>query len=286
MGKSRIDALGLFLALVAGAFVFGFLQPFGWMAGIGGLVLLFVLFAYDQEGVRSFFQSLAFSSVCGFALVLIVMAFFESGAFGSPANVLIYTEYLPAAWICATIMFTIIDRARMGGRFQESLGPRSLGIPPVTARYGPPSPPVAQPAPAPEPQAAPEPESEPVQAAPAESTSERTAMYGAPAPASPDAPLAAPPAEPATVAERAVPVVHRKEVSIYINLVGEGIAMMRTVRAEHMGKDFYLITEPMPETEQWEFTTGQIVRCKKKNLSHGKGLVAVEEAPRAQNRPA
>lgn len=254
------------------------------MAGIGGLVLLFVLFAYDHEGVRSFFQSLAFSSVCGFALVLIVMAFFESGAFGSPANVLIYTEYLPIAWVCATIMFTIIDRARMGGRYQEELGPRALGIPPVTARYGPPPAPAAQPAPEPRP----EPEPEPVQAAPAESTSERTAMYEAPAPVATSEPTAEPAvepvAEPTPVPERAVPVAHRKEVSIYLNLIGEGIAMMRTVRAEHMGRDFYLITEPMPETERWEFTTGQIVRCKKKNLSHGKGLVAVEEAPRAQNR--
>jgi hypothetical protein len=284
MAKSRIDALGLFLALVAGAFIFGFLQPFGWMAGIGGLVLLLVLFAYDHEGVRSFFQSLAFSSVCGFALVLIVLAFFESGAFGSPANVLIYTEYLPIAWVCATIMFTIIDRARMGGRYQEELGPRALGIPPVTARYGPPRAPAAQPVPEPTRQ----PEPEPVQAAPAESTSERTAMYEASAPAEtsevPVEPAAEPVGETTPVAERAVPVAHRKEVSIYLNLIGEGIAMMRTVRAEHMGKDFYLITEPMPETEQWEFTTGQIVRCKKKNLSHGKGLVAVEEAPRAQNR--
>jgi hypothetical protein len=281
MGKSRIDALGLFLALLAGAFIFGFLQPFGWMAGIGGLVLLFVLFSYDHEGVRSFFQSVAFSSVCGFALVLIVMAFFESGAFGSPANVLIYTEYLPIAWVCATIVFIIIDRARMGGRYQEELGPRALGIPPVTARYGPPqSAPVAQPAPEPRPQ----PEPEPVQAAPAESTSERTAMYEGPAPADSSAAPAEPAAEPTPVPERAVPVAHGKEVSIYLNLIGEGIAMMRTVRAEHMGRDFYLITEPMPETEQWEFTTGQIVRCKKKNLSHGKGLVAVEEAPRAQNR--
>jgi hypothetical protein len=56
---------------------------------------------------------------------------------------------------------------------------------------------------------------------------------------------------------------------------------MRSVQAEHIGKDYYLIVEPRPAGEAWEFTTGQVVRCQKRNLSSGKGLVAVEEAPRA-----
>lgn len=56
---------------------------------------------------------------------------------------------------------------------------------------------------------------------------------------------------------------------------------MRTVKAEHVGRDFYKIVEAMPEGETWEFGPGQVVRCKKRNLSTGKGLVAVEEAPRA-----
>jgi hypothetical protein len=38
----------------------------------------------------------------------------------------------------------------------------------------------------------------------------------------------------------------------------------------------------MPEGENWEYAPGQVVRCRKKNLSSGKGLVAYEEAPRAQ----
>ncbi|MGH9584314.1 MAG: hypothetical protein ACRD4O_15425, partial [Bryobacteraceae bacterium] len=270
MGKSKIEAVALFLALVAGAFILGDLRPYGWITGIGGLIVLFVLFGYDHEGVRSFLQSLAFSSVCGFALMLIVAAFFQSGSFGSAGNPLIYTVYLPIAWLCATCVFIVIDRARMGSRFQASLGPTSLGIPEFQPRNraGSVSDPVyVQPeAPASEP--------EPVQAEPAEAASERTAMHEIPA--SPiDTP--APPAIPA----RAVPLPHRKETGIYISLVGEGIAVMRPVRAEHLGKDFYLITEPMPEGENWEFTTGQIVRCKKKSLSHGKALVAIQEAPRA-----
>ena len=49
-----------------------------------------------------------------------------------------------------------------------------------------------------------------------------------------------------------------------------------------MGKDFYRIVEQVPEGEAWEFQPGQIVRCQKKNLSSGKALVAIEEAPRAR----
>lgn len=276
MGKSRIDAWSLFLALAAGAVLLAVLNSFGWifawLSGIGGLILLFVLFSYDREGVRSGFQSLAFSGVCGFALMLIVAAVFQSGVLGNIARDRVFGEYLPIAWLCATFVFIVIDRARMGPRFQESLGPTSLGIP-AARRYEAPAPVYEAPSPA-VPEHQPQPEfakAEPVQAAPAESTSELTAAYEAPS---------EPPA-PAVVPERAVPIAHRKETSIYVNLVGEGVSMLRTVRAEHMGKDFYLITEPMPEGETWQFATGQIVRCKKKNLSHGKGLVATEEAPRA-----
>ncbi len=71
-----------------------------------------------------------------------------------------------------------------------------------------------------------------------------------------------------------------KETTIYLNLLGEGIACLRAVKAEHMGRDFYKIAEPTPEGETWEYQAGQVVRCEKKKLSSGKALVAVEEAPR------
>jgi hypothetical protein len=79
-----------------------------------------------------------------------------------------------------------------------------------------------------------------------------------------------------------IPTGQGKEVSIYINLLGEGMNVLRAVRAEHLGRDFYIIVEEMPTGETWEYGPGQVVRCKKKNLSSGKGLVAFEEAPRAQ----
>jgi hypothetical protein len=80
----------------------------------------------------------------------------------------------------------------------------------------------------------------------------------------------------------ALPLGAGKPASIYLNLVGEGLACLRPVQAEHMGKDFYRIVEQVPEGEAWEFQPGQIVRCQKKNLSSGKALVAIEEAPRAR----
>lgn len=72
-----------------------------------------------------------------------------------------------------------------------------------------------------------------------------------------------------------------KETMIYVTLLGEGLNVLRSVRAEHLGRDFYQIVDVMPEGETWEYRPGQIVRCKKKNLSSGKAWVAVEEAPRA-----
>ncbi len=72
-----------------------------------------------------------------------------------------------------------------------------------------------------------------------------------------------------------------KPAVIYLNLVGEGLPVLRSVQAEHVGKDYYLIVEPVPPGERWQFQPGQIVRCQKKNLSNGKAMVAVEEAPRA-----
>ena len=80
----------------------------------------------------------------------------------------------------------------------------------------------------------------------------------------------------------AIPVPAGKEVMIYVNLVGEGLALMRPVRAEQLGRDYYRIVEEMPGNETWEFQPGQIVKAKKKNLSSGKALVATEEAPRAK----
>jgi hypothetical protein len=79
------------------------------------------------------------------------------------------------------------------------------------------------------------------------------------------------------------PIIPRsgKETMIYVSLLGEGLNVLRSVRAESLGRDYYRIIEDMPEGETWQFQPGQVVRCKKKNLSSGKAMVAMEEAPRA-----
>ena len=85
-------------------------------------------------------------------------------------------------------------------------------------------------------------------------------------------------AEPATPAPP-TPLTGNRAV-IYMNLVNTGVACLRPVQAEHLGRDFYKVAEPVPEGEQWEFQPGQVVRCRKKSLSSGKAMVAFEEAPR------
>lgn len=99
----------------------------------------------------------------------------------------------------------------------------------------------------------------------------------APAPEPVPAPASAPPVLPPPA-----PVPSGKEAMIYVSLVGEGMNVLRAVRAEHLGRDFYKIVEPMPDGETWQFGPGQVVRAKKKNLSSGKAMVATEEAPRSR----
>ena len=123
--------------------------------------------------------------------------------------------------------------------------------------------------------AAPAPAQSPAAAAPAP-------IPTAPAPAAVEEEVSAPPpAAPVSSPPAAVEAPAGKQTEIFVNLVGEGLNVLRRVRAEHMGRDFYRIVDEMPAGETWQFQAGQIVRCKKTKLSSGKGLVAFEEAPRA-----
>jgi hypothetical protein len=96
----------------------------------------------------------------------------------------------------------------------------------------------------------------------------------------PITPAAAPEPVVQPIPAGAVPVRPLKEVMVYVNLMGEGLNVMRSVRAEHLGRNFYKIVEAMPAEETWEYGPGQVVRCEKRKLSTGKALVAIEEAPR------
>jgi hypothetical protein len=253
METSRIDSVALLTAVVALALAFTAAHgEFGYLSSIAGLTLLLVLLAYDRQGYRSGWQSLAFAAVGGFCLAL--AGAFAFVLFLNPPRPAL-DKWLALTWVAGTFVFCVIDRVRMSSRAPASLGLTAGSVmPPVTVApvFVPPKPaPSPQPIPVPQP-TVPEPESPPI-------------------------PLVqAPPPPPA-----AVPAPPGKETEIFINLVGEGLNVLRRVRAEHLGRDFYRIIDEMPAGETWQFQPGQIVRCRKTKLSSGKALVAFEEAPRA-----
>ncbi len=286
MERSRIDSAGLLAAALAAVLVLLLARSnFGLVTTAGGLTLLFVLFAFDQEGRRSAFQSLAFSAVCGFCLMLVSGIIFQFSlsqsnpdlSAGAREN---YFEIrLSAVWAFTTILLWAIDRARMSGRTtyeappmiektptQRQLVPEFTGSFPAITR--------PQPTPAPAQARTQAPEYREPAASPITATTFSAPPQPAPSHEEPPAP------EP--VLPTAVPLPSGKETMIYVNLVGEGLNVLRSVRAEHLGRDFYKIVEPTPEGETWEYSAGQVVRCKKQKLSSGKALVAFEEAPRSQ----
>ena len=265
METSRVNLTALAVALIAGLVVLHDSQT-PLLASLSGLTLLIALFAFSQEGGRTGIQSFAFALVCGLAL-LCTCSYFLKALIGpllfSGQDIL-----PPLVWIAGTTLFWFVDRSRAEGGAVRSQ-PVSLNAysqapaaafetkPVLEARPYTPAPVVVS---------APPPVPEPVFAASA---------------ATPP-PAAAPSTASVAAAAPVPPVLTGKEVSIYVTMMGEGMNVLRSVRAEHLGRDFYIIVDEMPADENWEYVPGQVVRCKKKNLSNGKGLVAYEEAPRAQ----
>ena len=307
MQKTQIDGVALILTVLAAAV--GLTQLFGpvsWMGSIIGIVLLIVLFAFDQEGYRTVVQSLGFSAVCGFCAAVACGAIYQAMANQGEVHLAgnrWASFYLPVTCGLATAIFWCIDLMRMNARKIVPIQvPRTLGETRIFA-------PAPEPAPAPrfETALAPAPASpEPVYRPAA---SERQAMQPAPvsaqAPASPASAResltatslftvpqsSAPASEPQPLASGPAPIIPQsgpqpgprsgKETMIYVSLMGEGLNVLRSVRAESLGRDYYRIIDEMPEGETWQFQPGQVVRCKKRNLSSGKAMVALEEAPRA-----
>ncbi len=285
MTKSRIDAIALFAAMIAaGLAALEAAQPLAWISSIAGVVLLLTIFAYDQDGYRSVFESLAFSAVCGFCAAVAAATGFRAwilrGQLLGP-NVRLAVDplagdWLLLTWACLTLFFLLIDRIRMNSRQavqEEAARPIKYSARTFNIAGEPTAPHLVATPPRPVP---PTPQ-QPVSAAPPEPAP--TPEPVAPA-AIPITPVAAPEPAAQTAPVTAVPVRPLKETMVYVNLMGEGLNVMRSVRAEHLGRNFYKIVEPMPEGETWEYAPGQVVRCEKKKLSTGKALVAVEEAPR------
>lgn len=242
METSRLTLAGLVLALIAGML---FYDGHGLVHSLAGIALLLALLGFGQDSARTPLQSLAFALPCGLATLC---------AFAYPLTKFVGEHKYsgedvvpPVFWVLATAIFWFVDRQSAGAGSPQ---PVSLsGYTPVTRETA---------------------------AAPVRAYS-AAAAAAAPAPVE-----TASPTTESTLAAATPPELTGKEVSIYINMVGEGMNVLRSVRAEHLGRDFYIIVDDMPADENWEFVPGQVVRCKKKSLSNGKGMVAYEEAPRAQ----
>jgi len=295
MQKSQIELLGLIAAVAVSVLALMLPGQYVWVTSISGFVLLAALFSYDAEGYRSPFQSVAFSAACGLGVMLVSVLYYhwlaDKGEIHMAGGRIEY-EWLPLTWLGATVAVCAIDRIRMmrpkyaakgsAGAVQRGFIPRYAESQPdlTTAEE---TMPAGATAAAPPTVAGP-----PVVAVAAspvalvkESAVQPSVTAAAPLVAAQSPITAASPAAAPAPGPVPVPLPPGKEVDIYVALVGEGLNLMRTVKAEHVGRDFYKIIEAMPEGETWEFTPGQVVRCKKRNLSTGKGLVAVEEAPRA-----
>ncbi len=54
---------------------------------------------------------------------------------------------------------------------------------------------------------------------------------------------------------------------IYVRLLDEGVDVWRPVRAVHQADDVYRIVSDAVESEQWEFPSGSLVRCRREKLS-------------------
>ena len=271
MEKSHFQSVVLLAAMIGAGVLNSQQRALGFgEAAVGNLILLLVLFAFDSAVTRSGIQSIAFSSVGAFCLLtpLLFLADVVLGV-AQPQGA---SWMLFGVWLITTLVLFGVDRFRASSG--HSLGLADAGL----AASGPMNPLSSSARPSTYRPA-------PIRVEPAV-TAARAYDSEDPVPAqvsTPDGTEAkisdsvVPQAAPTTVT--AIPP--GKEALIYLNLVGEGLNVLRTVRAENLGRDYYRIADVMPEGEQWEFSPGMVVRCRKKNLSNGKHMVAYEEAPRA-----
>lgn len=70
---------------------------------------------------------------------------------------------------------------------------------------------------------------------------------------------------------------------VYVYLLDEGTDVWRPVQARKVADDCYQLVSVNsdPVDEQWEFNTGDVVRCKTRRLSGGDRLVAYELVQRS-----
>jgi hypothetical protein len=231
---------------------------FGLLTTVAGLVLLLVLLAYEGNRQRSVFQSVAFAAVCALAFTLVAAIVLQR--FSDRATLQIW---LGLIWACTTVLGTVIDRSRTSApaaspSSAEHVSPRTSTTYGLGIGTSVPTPAFTESAPAALPQeGAPEAIPDAVRETPvSQSIPEQASAQPAPAPAQGYKP---------------------EETMIYVDVIGQGISFMRSVRAEHVARDIYRIVDSMPPDETWRYQPGQTVRCKKRKLSSGKAMVAFEE---------
>jgi hypothetical protein len=187
------------------------------------------------------------------------------------------SQWLPLMWVCATLVFWAIDRVRVKNR-EAAMG--EDGRETVRRARGSSLSIAGEPTPIRRTEVV----REETPITPSASPTPVSVVQNEVGPMPTSAPGPTSGLGPAPVPEVAsqgrVAVWPLKEAMVYVGLVGEGLNVMRSVRTEYLGRNYYRIVEPMPEGERWEYGPGQVVRCEKKRLSSGKALVAVEEAPR------
>jgi hypothetical protein len=269
-------------------------RGYGFETSIVGLSLLFVLFGYDEESDRPMMQSLAFAAVAGLCgMAALIYPIILMMAPKSPE------QWAASLWLAATLLFFAVDRMRASSRESSAMslasaqGARAAAYTPPATVYTPPVPVYAPPAPTYTPPVPVYTPPAPVYNSPApvytpqpEPVAVTQPVYEAAAPEPSYAPP--PPVQQPThpvqqpVAVSIAPIPQGREAIIFLNLMGEGLNVLRSVKAEHLGRDYYRIAEPKPDNERWEYEPNSVVRCRKKALSNGKQLVAFEEAPRAQ----
>jgi hypothetical protein len=272
--QSEVNALTLLAVLIAAGLA-STISPEGsvFTQPLVGVVLLIVLFSYDREGHRSSGQSLAFAAVAGCCAARVL---FPVLAVLFPV-IAMTLPLFSIVWVLSTLILWAVDISRMGRRTAVQPSVSIAAVAPIREEPIRPQPVRVEPVPV-RPTSSTSLFSQPpvptTPTHPAEAISTPVEEISTPAPT---------PAEPPPPPPQAVPVSSGvgKPTAIYLNLVGEGLPVLRSVQAEHLGKDYYLIVEPVPRGETWQFQPGQVVRCQKRNLSSGKALVAVEEAPRA-----
>ena len=67
------------------------------------------------------------------------------------------------------------------------------------------------------------------------------------------------------------------DVTVYVQLLDEGVDVWRPVEATPLAHGLYRLTGRRPDGESWAFDTGDVVRCRPRSLSGDEVLVACQK---------